>query len=294
MFEHIQNSFIIWSILAFCTIFGVVFSLYQFLKDRNKREFSVSKDGYLVVKNGKKKIHSLSILFDGKEVDNVTITKITIWNSGSEDIRREDIASERPLIIKASKNVEILNAEIIVQTDSTNKFSIESITDDVIHLDFEYANKNDGIVVQVIHTGNSDDLAFDCKIKGGKPIRKYDSGGIQSNAIYVEQFFKKKGIYKKIKKPYAISVLFVIVMCSWFLIDFILIHLNITSKSFVSSFIYDIYDKKHAGILGVIILYSIVLVAMIIFGLGVLKDAFQIGIPNKLKNLENGKEDDNA
>lgn len=294
MIEQLQNGFVSWAILAFCTVFGVIFSLYQFQKDRNKREFSVSKNGYLVVKNGKKKIHSLSILFDGKEVDNVTITKITIWNSGSEDIRREDIASERPLILKASKNVEILNAEIIVQTDSTNKFSIISVTADVIHLDFEYANRNDGIVIQVIHTGNSDDLSFDCKIKGGKPIKKYESGRMRYNASCMEQLFRKKHIYNKVKKINVIFVIIGILVYSCIIVDYILIHMNITSYSIVSKCISYTFDTKHNGSISLVVLYTILLFAMIVFGIETIKDAFQIGIPNKLKKFDNGKEDENV
>ena len=44
--------------------------------------------------------------------------------------------------------------------------------DEFVKIGFDYADPQDGIVVQVIHTGSAADLEIGCKIKGGKQIKK--------------------------------------------------------------------------------------------------------------------------
>ena len=42
-----------------------------------------------------------------------------------------------------------------------------------VNLGFEYVDKKEGVVLQIIHTGNANDLKVDCKIKGGEPMKEY-------------------------------------------------------------------------------------------------------------------------
>lgn len=176
MLENLQNSSLVWAILAICSLIGIpsfVFTIYTWYKGNRKKEFSFSQDSYWIVKKGKKKIEKLNLLFDGKEIDDLTITKFVIWNSGNEEIRRDDLVSEKPLAIKSIGKAQILDAQIIVYTESTNKFSITKVESKKATLDFEYVNKNDGVVVQIIHSGSQDDLLLDCKLKGGEKIREH-------------------------------------------------------------------------------------------------------------------------
>ena len=62
MIEHLQNSPVVWTILTICsllTIPSLFFSFYTWIKGKEKKEFSVSKDGYCIVREGKKKIEKV-------------------------------------------------------------------------------------------------------------------------------------------------------------------------------------------------------------------------------------------
>ena len=183
-----MSSPISWSILAFCTIGSLVFGIYTWIKNKSKRRLSIEKTGYRIVDKGKNSIKKLRLLFDGKEIKDLTITKFVIWNSGNDVIRKDDIASERPLRIIRTGRAEILDAEIIAETELSNKFKLKSISSDTIVIDFEYVDKKEGIITQVVHTGNKTDIDVDCKIKGGDlisyPKKMTKKRSIIENAIY--------------------------------------------------------------------------------------------------------------
>ena len=80
----------------------------------------------ITIKN--KKIEKLSLRYENIPIDNLSITKYAIWNSGNVEIRREDIASLKPLKIKSNGDIKILDASIIRNTDEDNGFTITHVS----------------------------------------------------------------------------------------------------------------------------------------------------------------------
>lgn len=193
MLEHLQQNTIIWVVLSICTIIGVpsfVYTIFSRHKDKTKKEISTISKSNTIVKKGKRAIEKLDISFDGKSVDNLVITKIAIWNSGNVVLNHDDFASEGKLCIISKDETEILYAEIISESDSMNQFEINQIDNHKIIIDFEYIEKRNGIVIQLIHTGESSDLDLCCKIKGGNQINK----------------LPKRGLIEKMASKYALNV----------------------------------------------------------------------------------------
>lgn len=293
MIEHLQNSPVVWTVLTICsllTIPSLIFAIYTWIKGKQKKEFSVSKDGYCIVRKGKKKIEKVSVLFDGKEIDDLSVTKFVVWNSGNVDIRCDDIVSERPLAIRNIGNATILDATIIVETDSSNKFSVINVDSETVMISFEYANKSDGIVVQVIHTGDWEDLIVDYKIKGGEPVKNYDSQEyffkiIRNNSLMNRMITRNS--MKKFTAGYLIFCSFTII---WIFIKMLMYKLNIY-VDFISP-----QNKSYKYIdtgIDDIIIFGILSVFTLLVGLVCLKFVFKIGIPNKLKNYTKSKDDSN-
>lgn len=123
----------------------------------------------ITIKN--KKIEKLSLRYENIPIDNLSITKYAIWNSGNVEIRREDIASLKPLKIKSNGDIKILDASIIRNTDEDNGFTITHVSEGEIEIGFEYVNEKNGTIVQIIHEGSGYGLWVDCKIKGGRGIK---------------------------------------------------------------------------------------------------------------------------
>ncbi|MCK4736873.1 MAG: hypothetical protein KAT65_30755 [Methanophagales archaeon] len=116
-------------------------------------------------------IESLEMLYSGEHIENLTATKIALWNAGHDTINSQDIASAAPLTVHI-KGGKILDAKVD-QKNPANKFSVD-IADDKSYatIQFDYIDKNEGVVIRLFHTGkSSEDIEINGKIKGvGKPI----------------------------------------------------------------------------------------------------------------------------
>lgn len=122
------------------------------------------------------KIEALRISYGERPISNLTVTKIFFWNSGNETINRSDVASTEPIKISAHEGVDILESKILYQKNEANLFKlVPSETDrGIVGIDFEYIDHDEGVVIQVPHTGKTgSDIEVVGKVKGaGSPIRK--------------------------------------------------------------------------------------------------------------------------
>ena len=115
------------------------------------------------------------MLYSRQTIENLTVTKLAFWNGGRETINNQDIASIDPLAVYVKSGYKILSAKVLSSKNSSNQFSITTADDKSnMKLHFEYLDKNDGGVIQFLHTGkSSDDIEVRGTIKGaGKPINK--------------------------------------------------------------------------------------------------------------------------
>ena len=171
--ESLQNSSIAWFILSAFSIFGVLFAVITWIKGKHKREFTYAKTTYQLVIKGVSTIDRLKLLYDDAPISDLSVTRITVWNSGTGEIRREDLYSGQLLCIKSTENARILDASIIQQCDG-EKFTASMNESGDVTFDFECAEKRDGFVIQILHSGDADELKPPEAIKGGK-IRAYQA-----------------------------------------------------------------------------------------------------------------------
>lgn len=193
--ERLMQNPYAWTILSVCTIAAFIFAIYTWVTGKRKKEISHIYSTYEVVKAGKSIVPELQLLFQGKSIENLTITRYAIWNSGNEVLNPSDIVDVKPLTITSrSDNAHILDAKIVKQSDDTNMFKIVKKDDKYIEIKFDYMDRRNGIILQVLHTGVASELKVDCKIKGGKQLKN-----LAKNRTY------RKNI-KKGKKAFIISV----------------------------------------------------------------------------------------
>ena len=157
--------------LAVISIFSTVFGVYTWCAGKQRKELSVYYKSDVLIKAGKQRIPKLGIQYDGKEIDDLSSTKLYIWNSGNQVLNNSDIVSSRPPRVISTNNARLLDVQIIRSSDITNAFSISQKNENTAQLGFEYVDHGDGILVQILHTGNYSDLEFDCKIKGGLEMK---------------------------------------------------------------------------------------------------------------------------
>lgn len=159
-------------------IAGIFFSVYYYKRSKKEKLPKYLLRTVNLVRENIQKIDRINILYDGKTVNNLSITKIALWNGGKSTIDNKDIAKKDPLRLAISNDYKFLDAEIIYQKNTSNDFEI-SISDDQknIYITFDYFDFEEGIVLQVFHTGHkSSDISLMGQIKSVKQIhRGYNS-----------------------------------------------------------------------------------------------------------------------
>jgi len=165
MLEALTNNPIVTIISLALAVLGIVLTI----KSKQKLEFSWAANTNLIVENKKSLIDGFEMLFNGVPVDDLSVTKIAIWNSGNKEIVNTQMYSDNKLRIVGDDTVNILQSAIVANANEDSKFETNQ-KENVINIDFECAEKKDGIVVQIIHSGNAEGLQVYGKIHGGRII----------------------------------------------------------------------------------------------------------------------------
>jgi hypothetical protein len=266
--ELMQNPYA-WAVLSICTIVALIFAVYTWIVGKKKKELSCFRNTFEVVKGGKSVVPKLSLSYDGQAIDDLTVTKYAIWNSGNEVLNWSDIVAASSLQVKCNDNAKILDAQILVRSDETNIFEIIEKKDNCVKINFDYANVDDGVILQILHTGEAADFNIECKIKGGKKLRNLNHN------------IKKKNRNPKKSKMVlvilmGIDVLLVCVMSVFMVLENAGVISNETLRGI--SFL----DSAKGDTLCMIVLFVLVGVMLIMYWT-LLKELYYLGIPAKLR-----------
>lgn len=171
MLEKLMANPYAWAIISFIAIASFIYAIVCQHKNKEKKEFSYRQQSNSLIVKKKSKYEKLSISYDGQQIEDLTVSRIIVWNSGNKTLNKEDIVPSKELTVSTSEDQIILDTELIARTEDTNRFLIRRIDEHTVKIYFDYADKKDGIVLQIIHTGTKEDIKLDCKIKGGNPIK---------------------------------------------------------------------------------------------------------------------------
>ena len=157
--------------LGITGIISGVISAYIFY--RSKKPCWAVRNNTLV-EGYSSKIGELDIRFNGEKVENLSIARIAFWNHGAETLDRRDIGTAKPLRIEVNEEIEILDVSVSLTNSSSSLFATELANDrKSARLCFDYLDKGQGAIVQVIHTGiKRSDIEIVGDIKGVKKIKK--------------------------------------------------------------------------------------------------------------------------
>src|SRR5690606_19938758 len=187
----------------FIAVFGIILSIYFY-----KRSLKIKKPTFLVrtinlVKQNVNKIDSVEILYKGDKIQNLSISKIALWNDGKDTINSNDIAQNSPLLIYIDDEYQILDAEIIFQKNPSNDFKVKLLPDqNSVLISFDYFDYLDGTIINVYHTGESSrNILLSGKIKSVRNftrktnnitiLPKFLSNFLDRNLRNSHLFFKK-------------------------------------------------------------------------------------------------------
>lgn len=248
-----------WAIISLLAVVSSVIAIYTWFAGKKKRRISYVCTTYEVVKQSKSTIPNFKLLFDDREIENLSIAKFVIWNSGNEMLEWRDIVPEQSLKIITTGQTVFLDAKIITVSDESNQFKIEKVEDETVDLSFDYVSVKEGIVIQIFYTGEIDDIEVNCKIKGGLKAR--NEGKVDCS----NQSEKKKSVKLNIGAHiFAICILLVCFASALFK------NADITTG--------DIYSMAMLVISSLIICYSL---------FNILKYELNVGVPKELRIYNN-------
>lgn len=173
---------------AIAAIIGFVTSLIFYLPTRKSKKLAWSILNTNLVQDFSSRLEGLEIRYDGDKVSNLSTAKIAVWNAGTETIRKDDIVSVNPPRLVAKQGVMFHRASLNDYNNDDSHFEIgrpgELSTRPFTELpvNWHYLDPRKGAVIQIVHTGVSDqDVTLEGKIIGGKLVRK--PAGVPPDAI---------------------------------------------------------------------------------------------------------------
>ena len=146
-------------------LISLLYALRVARRDRKEKGLSCSLTSTNLIKNQKAVYPKLQIIYEGKSLDNFTVTNVRISNSGTEVLSMEDVARNSPLRIgmQPDRSIELLDYNVIYVSDPNNNFRINRIDERTIQMEFDYVEPKDKATIQLLHTGEAEK---DIKITG--------------------------------------------------------------------------------------------------------------------------------
>jgi hypothetical protein len=146
---------------------GIVLATFFYYRGRKGKKPRYEITSYNIIRDFEAESFPLEILYSGQRVENVTVSKVAFWNAGEETLNEADVASADPLTFQVTSGCKILDAKIISTKNESNKMGLEKLGESCYRLKFEFMDKDEGAVVQLVHTGkSSDDVCVCGTIKG--------------------------------------------------------------------------------------------------------------------------------
>jgi hypothetical protein len=170
------------------TFFGLVLTIWGIIiaiKSKTRKGLSYSFISYNLIRDFSEKINGLTVNFNGEKVQNFSVSKIVIWNSGNVTINQSDIVNADPLRIEGNEILSILDYEIIQSNEPSNQFKLVDLKSEQgikhLNLEFDYIDPQQGCVIQIFHNA----------IAPHKPVLKGKIKGI-SDLIFTNVDGKKE------------------------------------------------------------------------------------------------------
>lgn len=281
MLEKLMTSPVAWAVLAASTLISVVLAIVFYLKTKEKKILTYCHRSSSLIRRKKRKFEKLSITYAGEQIDNLSVSRFTIWNSGNKTLNKDDIVATKEVTITALGENKILDAELILCSEETNKFSVAITDEHTVKVLFDYIDKREGAVVQILHTGTHDTLSIDYKIKGGLPIKKFIN---ERFFRVIDKVFNRR-ITRKIF-PVIFAVMLVVLLVVTLIQSMAVLGIDAHAISLEPNAVRELpvpeskSDAASRVIVGILWFYSLI---YLVLGIPLLKIMFMIGMPRSLK-----------
>ena len=155
----------------FVAVLGVILAYVFYRRSQRNKEPSWDSKTVNLIRGISTKLKGLNLLYNGEEVTNISVTTLIFWNNGDRTIDRNDVPTSDPMRIAAASGVRLLHTSVIGSNNPPSEFALRSdSSQQSVKFDFEYLDKAQGAVIQVVHDGlDSSALKLVGTVKGAQP-----------------------------------------------------------------------------------------------------------------------------
>lgn len=170
----------LWLNLAFLilALLSILVSIALYIMSKKEKSPWYTIRTFQLVEDKISKIEAIEIFYRSQKVDNLSLSKVALWNRGKGPINSEDVAPKDPIRIEIRPECKLLAAEILYKKKEANNFTITpDLQKGEVKINFDYFHKNEGLVIQIYHTGKSNhDIVLRGTIKGVSKIAQLPPG----------------------------------------------------------------------------------------------------------------------
>lgn len=179
--DFFQDGIVLNIISFIAAIISIIIPLFNYFSSKKKKPRYVIKTLNLI-DNTLLRDKELRVLCCNKEVQNLSVTRFLLWNKGKKAIYKNDLPSKEPFKINIKDNYKIYQVQILKENNFSNNFKVTLSPDkQSVVIDFEFIEHNDGINLQILHSGkSSSDFELTGKIIGGEKLRPSNTIPIES------------------------------------------------------------------------------------------------------------------
>jgi hypothetical protein len=151
-----ETGLILTIVFGFIAVIGLILTCVFYQRSRRITETSWAIRTNNIVSGYTAKLEALQILYSGERVENLSVSRIIFWNSGTETIDRQAITTADPLRIVTLGDTRLLDVKVQQVNNKPCQFSADLAPDKKsAKLGLDYLNRGQGAVIQIIHTGTS-------------------------------------------------------------------------------------------------------------------------------------------
>lgn len=185
MLEFFNNNPLFNLITLAIALIGIILTVYFAVRARKAKKPIYAIRTINLVKAKLGKIDRVEMLFDGKRIDNLSISKFALWNEGKETICAADIAPLDPLKIVIAPSYTILDCKILSQRNLANGFSANvEESGKAISITFDYFDYQEGVVLEISHTDtDSDSIKLKGSLRGVQKIKSKTNNNISGRGL---------------------------------------------------------------------------------------------------------------
>lgn len=140
---------------------GIIVSIIVTMRSRIRVEPFLFYENIREVSKLSDANRKIIVRYSDQEVNQVTTTRVWLWNKGKRPLRREDVPAKDQLLIELKKpndaenKIAILDFAVLKRSKESSNFQLHRTESaNTLLMDFDYLDCRDGVLMDIQHTGD--------------------------------------------------------------------------------------------------------------------------------------------